>query len=51
MMFVARTGTSTQVYVKRVEVVQRNFQKLWKFTLIKGIIKVNVFLITELGKV
>jgi hypothetical protein len=37
--------------VRRVEVVQRTFQKLWKFTLIKGIIKVNDFLIIELGKV
>jgi hypothetical protein len=41
----------TGLVSRRVEVVQRTFQKLWKFTLIKGIIKVNVFLIIELGKV
>jgi hypothetical protein len=34
-----------------VEVVQKTCQELWKLTLTKGIIKVNVFLIIELGKV
>jgi hypothetical protein len=37
--------------VGHVEVIQMTFQKLWKFTLIKVIIKVNDFLIIELGKV
>jgi hypothetical protein len=37
--------------VECVEVVQRTFQKIWKFSLFKGIIQVDDFLIIELGKV